>query len=206
MRVEESRRVREFANQTGAWRFFDRFALLDYSLKVAPPDGLFLEFGVHKGVSLNYIADRVEKVYGFDSFSGIEEDWTPHYRKGHFGLEALPEVNENAELVVGMFQDTLGPFLEQHSAPTSFVHLDADLYSSTHYVLFTLARYGRLIPGTVIQFDELFWKEGDKLYDDEFRAYKDFAKEFEPNVRWLGYCGSHGEEIEGAKFALCLEH
>lgn len=209
MRVEKFPEVRVFIEQTGAPHFENRFRLLDNSLASVTIEGLCLEFGVHKGVSLKYIADRIlGKIYGFDCFSGIDEDWTPHYRRGHFKLENLPDIAPNAELVVGKFQEILEPFLEAYTEPIAFAHLDADLHSSTVYVLKTLAEYERIVPGTILQFDELFWKEGDTLYDDEFRAWTEFAEVFQPKVKWLGYCGSRGENIEGAKFALrilCLK-
>lgn len=209
MRVEEFPRVKAFAEETGAPRFADRFALLDYSLEIASTDewmtshGHFLEFGVHRAISLNYIAERVTGVvYGFDSFTGIKEDWTPMYRAGHFKLDEPPRVRDNVKLIIGRFQDTLESFLNTIVGPASFIHLDADLYSSTRYVLFTLAEAGRIVPGTVLQFDEMFWKEDGYLYDDEYRAFREFEQEYGLEAEWLGYCGSRGEPVEGAKFAL----
>ena len=42
-------------------------------------DGLYLEFGVHRGRSIGHIASRTTNmVYGFDSFEGIPEEWHIH--------------------------------------------------------------------------------------------------------------------------------
>lgn len=49
--------------------------LLTRSLDKVEFDGLFMEFGVFKGKSINYIASQIgdKTVYGFDSFEGIPE-------------------------------------------------------------------------------------------------------------------------------------
>ena len=45
----------------------------------APLDGLYLEFGVHRGRSIGHIAPCTTNiVYGFDSFEGIPEEWCIH--------------------------------------------------------------------------------------------------------------------------------
>ena len=45
-------------------------------------DGLFLEFGVYKGTSINFISSLIpdKKIYGFDSFGGLPEEWVPFLR------------------------------------------------------------------------------------------------------------------------------
>ena len=58
----------------------------------------------------------------------------------------------NAILVHGLFQDTLDGFLQGHTEPVAFVHFDADLDSSTKYVLDRIA--DRLMDGTIFVFDE----------------------------------------------------
>nr|WP_232807281.1 class I SAM-dependent methyltransferase [Geodermatophilus chilensis] len=62
-------------------------------------------------------------------------------------------------------------FLAEHRGPVSFLHVDANLYSSARTVL---AHVGpRLRPGTVILFDEYFnyagWEE------HEHRAWREFV-------------------------------
>jgi len=98
--------------------------------------GLFLEFGVFQGGTINYLSSLIpnKKFYGFDSFEGLPEDWVGIVGKGHFKTN-IPKVNDNVDLVVGWFDKTLDKFLEEHDETISFVHLDADLYSSIDYVL-----------------------------------------------------------------------
>ena len=98
------------------------------------PDGLFLEFGVYSGHTINRISGVVSKtdVFGFDSFDGLPEKWRD-FPQGTFHCKELPKVNDNVKLIVGLFQDTLQNFLSIHNKPISFCHIDCDLYSSTKY-------------------------------------------------------------------------
>ena len=71
---------------------------LRHTLKLAPPTGEVLEFGVFRGKSIRTIAKVVpkRKVYGFDSFIGLPEDWErgkgDTYKKGHFNLTVLDKM------------------------------------------------------------------------------------------------------------------
>lgn len=150
--------------------------------------GLYLEFGVATGRTLNHWARLwpERKIYGFDGFQGLPEDWTWFIRKGHF-RQKLPRVQQNCELVVGWFDKTLEGFLERHLGPAAFVHIDCDLYSSTQYVLQKLKP--RLKPGTVIVFDEYFnfpgWEQ------DEFRAWQEFVQENQIQYEYIGMVTRH---------------
>lgn len=173
-------------------RFGHKNELFKHSISEVEVGGSFLEFGVYKGTSVNYIASLVpnKTVYGFDSFEGIPEHWGI-MPKGYFKLDSLPEVRSNVKLIAGLFQETLESFLTEHPERIAFIHMDADLYSSTKYVLLTLARNNRLERGSVIQFDELFnymdwWKEG------EYKAFLEFAEQFKVEFEYLGYHLSTG--------------
>jgi hypothetical protein len=136
--------------------------------------GLYLEFGVYKGTSINLIASVTQStVHGFDSFEGLPEDWRDGHDKGEFRVAALPIVRSNVTLHKGWFSDTLPPFLDKERASVCFLHVDCDLYSSTKTVFSSLA--DRLLPGTIIVFDEYFnypgWQEG------EYKAFMEFVAE-----------------------------
>jgi hypothetical protein len=133
-------------------------------------DGLLLEFGVFRGETINRISnffpDRT--VFGFDSFEGLPDDFTPWLLKGTFSLDGeLPEVNDNIVLVKGWFEDTLQTFLNVNKRKVALVNFDADLYSSTKFVLDTLLENNRLISGTILHFDEFIHPE----YSGEMRAF-----------------------------------
>ena len=102
----------------------------------------------------------------------------------------LPTVSDATRLHVGWFNNTLPSFLsaEASGAPAAFVHLDADLYSSTKEVLDMLAEAGRLVPGTVIEFDEYFVLNDDEGWDQhEARAWQEAAKEHGLAWRFVSY-------------------
>ncbi len=176
--------------------FLNKYHLLKYSLRNAIPGGLLLEFGVFEGKSINYISSIAPKeiVYGFDSFEGLPEYWRKGFPKGLFKLNELPPVKSNVKLIVGLFKDKLDYFLDNHPKHISFIHMDADLYSSTKYVLCTLAKYDRLRVGTVIQFDE-FYNYPNWRIMGEYRAFNDFINEYNVEYEYLGYtiCPKGGE-------------
>ena len=81
--------------------------------QVVLEDGLFLEFGVYKGTSINFISSLIpdKKIYGFDSFEGLPEEWVPSRPKGYFSTDGkLPEVNKNTTLVKGFFDKSIPEF------------------------------------------------------------------------------------------------
>jgi hypothetical protein len=121
-------------------------------------------------------------VYGFDSFEGLPEAWRSGFPAGAFDLDQLPDV-PGAELVVGWFDDTVPGFLAEHPGPVSFLHLDADLYSSTRTVLDLVGP--RLQPGSIVLFDEYFnylgWEE------HEHRAWREYVARTGTRFEYLGY-------------------
>ena len=190
--VEGQKLVDAFLGQhfTEKQRLRSRNNLLTRSVRKAKLKGLFLEFGVMNGESINHLAKikRNQKFYGFDCFTGLPEDWSEYYPKGHMKVDNIPFVRRNVELVVGLFQNTLKPFLEIHKENVAYLHLDADLYSSTKYVLFTLAKEDRLQKGTIIEFDEVFFQDShETLLDDEHRVFKEFIEVFDIDFRWLWF-------------------
>ena len=138
--------------------------------------GQYLEFGVYKGSSINFISatfpDKI--IYGFDSFEGLPEDWRYDLRKGGFSVEGnLPKVNANVRLVKGWFNETLPKFVKIHPEPCAFIHVDCDLYSSTKTIFSELKN--QIVSGTVIAFDEYFnyvgWQES------EHKAFMELVEE-----------------------------
>lgn len=146
-------------------------------------DGLWLEFGVCSGNTINIISSQTSnKVYGFDSFLGLPEDWGNHQPKGMYSTNGkLPAVRDNVELIVGLFQDTLGKFLEKHTESIAYLHLDADLYSSTKYVLDKLEN--RIVKGTVISFDEIY--NYPEYKDHEIKAWLEFSERTKILYEWI---------------------
>lgn len=173
-----------YLQSADAKEFKSRLLQYDYiNRKFVNPEPIsYLEFGVYAGESMKYwlaINDNPDsRFYGFDTFTGLPEDWSRHMKKGTFNLNGtIPEFDDNrAEVVKGMFQETLGPFLQNFRRNDKLVlHLDADLYSST---LFVLAQLDHLIKvGDIIIFDEF----GD--LNGEFKAYLDYKNAFKRNLK-----------------------
>lgn len=163
-----------------------RYLLYDFLLT---SEGLdqpidYLEFGVAHGYSfrwwVEHNTDPASRFYGFDTFTGLPEDWGVHKQgtfdqSGHPPDIQDPRVSWNA----GLFQDTLPGFLATFSSERrKLVHMDADLYSSTLYVLTMLAPHLR--PGDILLFDEF------GVPTHEFRAFTDFVSAYRLNYRVLG--------------------
>lgn len=158
---------------------------LDYILKnEIEKEGIFLEFGVFNGKSINFMSNILKdrKFYGFDSFEGLPEDWIPGFNKGRFSLDGnLPPVNKNVTLIKGWFNETLPQFIKELNEDIAFIHVDCDLYSSTKTIFDCLK--DKITPGTVITFDEYFcyhnWEE------HEFKAFQEFVKEKQVKYKYL---------------------
>jgi hypothetical protein len=148
-----------------------RLEHLKYCINNVKFDGQYLEFGVFRAYTINYIAALVPEkiIYGFDSFLGLPEDWL-WLPRGEFSTAGqLPSVLDNVKLIQGWFQDTLPKF---NKSPIAFLHMDCDLYSSAKYVLDTLENY--IVPGTIIAFDDFPYFPGSEQH--EYRAFWEFVK------------------------------
>ena len=135
------------------------------------------------GTSINFLADYVKTIYGFDSFEGLKEDWVGNLLpKGYFNLnKKIPKLKKNVVPLVGWIQDTLEDFLNQHNPKINFVHIDVDTYETSLYILKSIKPY--LDKNAIILFDELYnfpgWRNGEykalqETFDEseyKFRAF-----------------------------------
>lgn len=169
-----------------ALQFSTRMELWDYAWGMKKIPGLVAEFGVWNGFSINRIAQKThEIVYGFDSFTGLREDWSgSDYAKGQFDLGGkLPPVRKNVRLIPGWFDQTLPPFLSEHADDFAFVHVDCDTFEAARCVLDLVEP--RLREGTVIIFDEYFGYSGWRL--GEFKAWQEFVLRHEVRYDYLAF-------------------
>lgn len=156
--------------------------------------GHYIEFGVASGTSCrliaNILAQKALSLTGFDSFLGLEEDWTgiqSGRAAGAFSLNGtLPDVPDNVTLVNGWVEDTLPSYLEGigSGARFAFIHMDMDTYKPTRFALEALKPY--LTTGTVILFDELYgypgWRHHEykalmEVLDPKSFSYISFSEE-----------------------------
>ena len=98
--------------------YADRWRLLQAAVAEARPGGLFLEFGVEKGASADFIARLIAAggtpgmLYAFDSFEGLPESWDGTFEtRGKFTLSGkIPRLPSNVQIHKGWFDATLPGF------------------------------------------------------------------------------------------------
>lgn len=147
------------------------------------PHGTALEFGVGEGHSLRRIAAKM-RALAFDSFNGLPEDWRDGFPAGTFACK--PPRVRNADIIAGLFEDTLPVVDWERTGPVGLVHIDCDLYTSTRTVL---NHIGSLLkPGTYVVFDEWHGYEGSSAHEE--RAWREFADQ--TRIGWTAI--GHGPE------------
>jgi hypothetical protein len=160
----------------------------DYAISKLKVDGYIAEFGVFKGESVNYLAKLVDPktIFGFDSFKGLEEDFSIDYGVGGFNQNGIaPTVEKNVFLVKGSFLKTLPNWLNKNKGVFSFINIDCDTYKSTSDIL-NLIGPDRIVSGTMILFDEYFGFYGWE--DQEFKAWKDYCSNNNVKYKYVAIC------------------
>jgi len=144
----------------------------------------YLEFGVAGGISFKWWVEKntnpESRFYGFDIFTGLPEDFGV-MKKHHYDTDGLvPNIKDKrVSFVKGLFQKSVPDFLiEYNSNRKKVIHMDADLYSSTLFVLTNLLPI--LKSGDVIIFDEF----GVPMH--EFRAFNDIVASYNLNYELSG--------------------
>ena len=155
-----------------------------------------------EGASIKYWSslntNSASRYFGFDTFSGLPESWdnfTGGLQKGFFDTQGqIPSMNdERVSFCKGLFQDTLPVFLETYDSNNVLVvNIDADLYSSTLFVLTQLHRF--LKEGSIIVFDEF----SSVLH--EFRAFEDYCISY--NVKFEVIASSRNAKSYYAHVAI----
>lgn len=140
---------------------------------------LYLEFGVAHGNSLRYWSRLLRhpgtKLHGFDTFEGLPKSWILNRPAGHFstGGKAPDIADDRVAFFKGLFEDTFSTYEWPSRYDRLFVNLDADLYSSTAFVLSQLRQ--RLTVGSYIYFDEFNHRADELRAFDEFLGETNFA-------------------------------
>ena len=170
-----------------------------------------LEFGVWKGDSLmgiRTILDHDFKIYGFDSFLGLPEDWPETgYKKGDFSLNGFVPDNlakSDMKIFAGWFKDTIPEYLKE-ADDIALMHIDCDIYSSTIDILYSGIRK-HIKQGTYIVFDDWHYLPIDRgeskdegLHNQ--KAFKEWAKCYKVKYRLLNSIEPFRQAIEITKIS-----
>jgi hypothetical protein len=174
------------------WTYEKRYPLYKWVLdteKLTQIPVNYLEFGVAQGRSMQWYVEQnsnpASRFYGFDTFTGLPEDYGP-YKKGYFNSnQEQPKINDTrVSFYQGLFQQTLPGFLPQlDNTRRNIIMLDADLYSATLYVLSSVAHL--LKDGDIVFFDEF------SVPTHEFKAYLDFLSAYYINLELIGAANNY---------------
>tara|TARA_Y100001954_G_C15691241_1_gene542881 strand:- start:414 stop:1088 length:675 start_codon:yes stop_codon:yes gene_type:complete len=154
--------------------YFNKFYFFDAIIKKSITSKPFYEFGVWRASSFKYLIKAFKKGYGFDTFTGLPEDWDlgSHIeKKGAYTNEGNVPKIKGGEFIVGKFEDTLPVFFSESHPMASVINFDADLYSSTICAL----NFSKSVmdKDTILIFDEFIINESWE--QDEFRALNEFC-------------------------------
>jgi hypothetical protein len=207
-KIEEIQKSLDNCPWQGSFSDYHR-TYFDECIRHVKNDGLWLEFGVYRGRSIDYISRKTDKkVYGFDSFEGLHEHWDSENPKGVYSLSGvvpdgaidgensenpgmydksptrkIKPWNDNIVLVKGFFDNTLPDFLEKNDEDVAFLHIDSDLYSSAKTVLMLLKN--RIVNNTIICFDDLM--DYNVNSNNEILAFAEFLIDTKLEFEALAY-------------------
>jgi hypothetical protein len=163
-----------------------RFGLHEFVIKeeVQNQSIDYLEFGVASGIAIKWWIEKnnnpESRFFGFDVFTGLPEDFGV-MKKHHYDTEGnIPIIeNERVKFIKGLFQDSLPGFLNSYeSKQRKVIHMDADLYSSTLFVLTRFIPF--LKKDDIIIFDEF------GVPTHEFRAFTDIVSSYKLSYEIMG--------------------
>ena len=150
--------------------FFNRWLFFDAVIKLTDKSRPFYEFGVWNALSFEYFIKTFKKGFGFDTFSGLPEDWHNEPKGTYSSFGVIPKI-EGGEFIVGKFEDSLPNFFSKERPVASLINFDADLYSST---LCALNNSNKVIDEkTILVFDEFI--TNNKWEEDEYKALNEFC-------------------------------
>ena len=153
---------------------FDKFYFFDAVIKKSIISRPFYEFGVWRASSFKYLLKFFKKGYGFDTFTGLPEDWhvgNDIEKVGSYSSDGNVPKLKGGEFIVGKFEDTLLVFFSESRPMASIINFDADLYSSTICAL----NFSKSVmdKDTILIFDEMLINESWE--QDEFKALNEFC-------------------------------
>jgi len=166
--------------------YTDRFKLHEFVLKeeIQNQSIDYLEFGVASGIAFKWWVEKNEspgsRFFGFDVFTGLPEDFGVMKKQHYDTAGQTPMIQDDrVTFIKGLFQESLPRFLIDYKPQQKkVIHMDADLYSSTLFVLTKLIPF--LEKDDIIIFDEF------GVPTHEFRAFNDIVSSYNLKYEFLG--------------------
>lgn len=153
---------------------------------------VYLEFGVWKGYSIKFFADKLTNplsiFIGSDSFEGLPEDWGAR-PKGSFDTGGeVPITNDSRiSFAKGWFQNTFDDVIAsvRPHHKSFLVHFDADVYSSTLFLLTKLDDVANE-----------YWAIFDEFLGHESRALWNYVQAYGASVEFLAATYERGYPMQ----------
>ncbi|MCH7964499.1 MAG: class I SAM-dependent methyltransferase [Bacteroidetes bacterium] len=166
--------------------YTDRFKLHEFVIKeeIQNQSIDYLEFGVASGIAFKWWVEKnnnpESRFFGFDVFTGLPEDFGVMKKQHYDTAGQTPKIQDDrVTFIKGLFQDSLPVFLHDYKPQRKkVIHMDADLYSSTLFVLTNLFPF--LEKDDIIIFDEF------GVPTHEFRAFNDIVSSYNLRYELLG--------------------
>ena len=74
----------------------------------------FYEYGVWRGISFKYLIKSFKKGFGFDTFTGLPEDWH-HEKAGTYSSQnQIPNI-PGGDFIIGKFEESLPNFFRSNA-------------------------------------------------------------------------------------------
>jgi O-methyltransferase len=159
-----------FSTSNRVWERVELYEQVD-SRVAGKKNILYLEFGVSHGRSMktwySLLKNESAVLHGFDTFEGLPQGGGKEWPEGMYSQGGnIPDISDpRVTFHKGLLEETL-PHYSPPAHDSLIVSIDCDMYSSTIFVLNSLAPY--LTPGTYLYFDEF------SDYDHELRAFDEF--------------------------------
>ncbi len=171
------------------WDYSKRYLLYEHILRSKNLDQpiTYLEFGVSGGMSFRWWVNanrNPDSVFvGFDTFEGLPEDWGG-FRQGAMTAD-IPRMDDpRVSFKKGLFQETLPGYLAGiRPGRRKVIMMDADLFTSTLYVLTTLAPF--LEKGDILLFDQF------NVPMHEFLAFREFTASYYLKFNLIGAANNY---------------
>lgn len=171
------------------WNYDKRYRLYDFIFREKRLEQAitYLEFGVSGGHSFAWwVKANIHPsscFYGFDTFEGLPEDWGG-FKQGAMSAQVPVVDDSRVTFYKGLFQETLPVFVSKlDQEQRKVIMMDADLYTSTLFVLTTLAPY--LKKGDIILFDQF------NVPMHEFLAFQNFVSSYYLKFELIGAANNY---------------